>query len=184
MRVDTSKWKKFDISDIFETKKMGNTFQVPTGASVNAKYLKDGNIPRITASNINNGVFGYFTSNHKNYRIYENFISISFLGTIFYQEGKASLDMKVHCLKPKYHELNTYTATFLISILKKEIGTILYNDQISSTSILNLSLTLPAIKCDDKIYKPDFKYMQNFMQEIEKSIDEDLTNLHIGLNLV
>ncbi|MBT0783846.1 hypothetical protein, partial [Campylobacter upsaliensis] len=80
--------------------------------------------------------------------------------------------------------LNTYTATFLISILKKEIGTILYNDQISSTSILNLSLTLPAIKCDDKTYKPDFKYMQNFMQEIEKSIDEDLTNLHIGLNLV
>ncbi|HEF3546576.1 TPA: hypothetical protein R9111_001773, partial [Campylobacter upsaliensis] len=46
------------------------------------------------------------------------------------------------------------------------------------------SLTLPAIKCDDKTYKPDFEYMQNFMQEIEKSIDEDLTNLHIGLNLV
>ncbi|WP_267523176.1 restriction endonuclease subunit S [Campylobacter sp. MG1] len=178
MKIDTSGWKRFSIADIFETKKLGKKVQIPTGASVSEKDLKSGNIPRISASNFNNGIIGYFTSSHKNYRVYENFISVSFLGTVFYQESKASLDMKVHCLKPKDHELNTYTATFLVSVLRSEIGKILYDDQISSTSILKLSFMLPAKKYGD-FYEPDYKYMQDFMQKIEKKVNDSFLNLQV-----
>ncbi len=179
-KIDTSKWKRFSVADIFETKKTGKRVQVPTGASVGAKDLKKGNVPRITASHSNNGIVGYFNSCHKNYRVYENFISVSFLGAVFYQKSKASLDIKVHCLKPKDCELNTYTAIFLVSVLKNEIGKISYDNQLSSTSILNLSFMLPAIECA-QFYKPDFAFMQNFMHGIEKSVNADLVNLQLAL---
>ena len=39
------------------------------------------------------------------------FISVSFLGTVFYHPYKASLDMKVHSLKLKSKELNEYIDT-------------------------------------------------------------------------
>lgn len=180
MKIDTSNWKKFSVAEIFEVKKVSGKakLQVPTGASVKQKDLISGTTPRITVSNFNNGIAGYFSSSHKDYRVYENFISVSFLGTVFYQESKASLDMKVHCLKPKDHELNTYTAMFLVSVLKREIGKTIYGNQISSTSITKLSLTLPAIKYVEK-YEPDFKYMKSFMEKIEKSANSDFLNLQI-----
>ena len=81
---------------------------MPTGSYIEKKKLFAGSIPRITVSGINNGIVGYYAEDidNKDYRIYENFICVSFLGTVFYQNGKASLDMKVHCLKPKENNLN------------------------------------------------------------------------------
>ena len=92
MKIYTSGWKEFKLNQIFK---------ITTGACVNKQELEKGKIPRISVKGINNGIQGYFkTINSKNYREEENFISFSFLGTCFYHPYKASLDMKVHCLKP------------------------------------------------------------------------------------
>lgn len=85
-KIDITKWKDFRISDLFETEKVGNKLQVPTGANIEKKYLSEnGSIPRITVTGFNNGVSGYFDCiiDTPNYRVYENFISVSFLGTVF-----------------------------------------------------------------------------------------------------
>ena len=161
--IDTSKWKEFKISDVFITEKHGSILQVPTGALMSKANLVDGDTPRVTVSNYNNGITGYYAdSDDKNYRTYENFISVSFLGTVFYQPKKTSLDMKVHCLKPLKHELNIYSAGYIVSIIRKAINNFAYSDQLSSAVLAKLVFALPATPEGE----PDWDYMESYMKKV------------------
>lgn len=173
-KIDISEWENFSIPQIFYTEKKGKTLQVPTGAMLSKRILEDGNTPRVTVSNFNNGITGYYMDlDDKNYRTYENFISVSFLGTVFYQPNKASLDMKVHCLKPIEHELNIYTATFLVSVIRKTILNFEYKDQLSSSTLPLLSIKLPK----DKKGNPNWEYMESYMKNIMKDTQSKLDKL-------
>ena len=161
-KIDNSNWGKFKVGDLFETINNNGT-QVPTGANVPSKELKSGTVPRISVTGVNNGVVGYYDSTHKNYKVYNNFISVNFLGNAFYQENNASLDMKVHCLKLKNKELNKYLALFLVTIINKLTTSYSYANQLSSTSITQLQLPLPITSEGT----PDFDYMENYIKNIE-----------------
>ena len=178
-QIDTRQWKEFIIKDIFITEKQGKNCQVPTGAYIEKKSLLDGNIPRITVMGTNNGICGYYANNidDKNYRTYENFISVSFLGTVFYQKKQASLDMKVHCLKPINIELNEYTGLFLVTAIGKSLKTSTYSDQISSKVLAGLSIKLPV----DETGNPDFSYMELYMKNLEFAVSSSLTDLQSAL---
>lgn len=162
-KLDISGWKEFKIAELFITEPFKNKRQVPTGASVTRKDLTDGDVPRITVTNFNNGIVGYYKNiQSDNYRVYKNFISVSFLGTIFYHPYQASLDMKVHCLKLKDKALNHNIALFLISVIKKQMSYFAYNDQLSSTVLPGLSLFLPITASDE----PDWEYMENYVKAL------------------
>ena len=170
-------WKKFKVSDVFVTEKHGSGLQVPTGAMMSKKDLKDGDIPRVTVSNFNNGITGYYAdSDNENYRTYENFISVSFLSTIFYQPDKVSLDMKVHCLKPLDYELNLYSAGYMVSVIRKAISNFAYSDQLSSTVFADLEFALPAISDG----QPDWQYMEDYMKAIMDKSEQIISDLQIG----
>ena len=172
--IDTSNWKPFKVSDIFITEKHGSGLQTPTGAMMSKKDLEDGDIPRVTVSNYNNGITGYYAdSDNKNYRTYENFISVSFLGTVFYQPEKVSLDMKVHCLKPLDYELNVYSAGYIVSIIRKAISNFAYSDQLSSTVLAELEFALPATPDG----QPDWDYMESYMKAVMEESEKSLENL-------
>lgn len=157
MKINTSGWKEFKLNQIFK---------ITTGACVNKQELEKGKIPRISVKGINNGIQGYFkTINSKNYREEENFISFSFLGTCFYHPYKASLDMKVHCLKPLNYTLNKYSGLFLVNIFKKSYYGV-FNDQISSSDLKNEYISLPI----DKSGNPDWEYMENTIKATEQEI--------------
>lgn len=159
---DSSVWKSFHVSDIFYTEIKNGKLQTPTGAWMAQKDLIEGDIPRITVSGFNNGVTGYYgQSDNQDYRVFENFISVSFLGTIFYQSGKASLDMKVHCLKPLDIQLTENTGLFLVSVIRKEVANFVYADQLSSTLLPLLEIHLPATKEG----KPDWAFMEVYMRK-------------------
>ncbi|WP_103602650.1 restriction endonuclease subunit S [Campylobacter concisus] len=165
-KLDISSWKEFKIAELFITEtsksKSKNKLQVPTGATIARKDLTDGDIPRITVTNLNNGIIGYYKNiQSDNYRVHENFISVSFLGTIFYHPYRASLDMKVHCLKLKEKSLDHYIALFLIGIIKKQISYFAYNDQLSSSILPELSILLPV-----KNNQPDWEYMESYAKGI------------------
>ena len=168
-------WGKFKIHELFHTENIGKKLRVPTGASVKRAELTDGEIPRITVTGANNGIFGFFDckNNNPNYRIYENFISVSFLGTVFYQPSEASLDMKVHCLKLRDGELNKYTGQYLVTCIKKSLKESRYSDQISSTVLPKLDIHLPV----DGTGKPDFAFMEEYMKEKEASVCASLKQL-------
>lgn len=174
-RIDTSEWKEFRVGKWFETEKNGK--QVPTGASIPKLELKEnGSTPRISVTGINNGILGYFDyigSNVNNYRVYQNFVSVSFLGTVFYQKGSASLDMKVHCLKPLNIELNEYTGSFLVAAIKASLKNYAYSDQLSSTVLPNVNIKLPATPSGE----PDWEYMENYMRKYEQQTNASITVL-------
>lgn len=176
-KIDTSEWKEFQIKDLFETQKKGNKLQVPTGASVPVQdLLEDGATPRITVTGSNNGIFGFYDYCGKNiadYRVFNNFVSVSFLGTVFYQEGDATLDMKVHCLKPKGITLNKYTGRFLVGAIRASLRESTYSDQISSSILPEMSIKLPATP--DGV--PDWAYMESYMANLETKVAESLTLL-------
>ena len=173
-KIDTSGWKEFKISDVFITEKKGASIQVPTGAMMAKKDLLDGSTPRVTVSNFNNGITGYYKdSDDKNYRVFENFISVSFLGTVFYQPDKVSLDMKVHCLKPIDYTLNMYSAGYIVSVLRNAISNFAYSDQLSSSVLANMAIMLPSTPFG----APDWAYMEDYMKGIENNILTRLTAL-------
>lgn len=157
-KVDVTKWKKFLISEIFD---------VRTGAHV--KRLNEGGTPRISVSGVNNGITGYYEDvADDNYRIAENFISFSFLGTCFYHPYRASLDMKVHILSPKDYNLNKYSGLFIVSVLKRQFnGT--YGNQMSSSDLKKEFVLLP-----EKDGNPDWHKMEEmikpFYSDLEKLV--------------
>ena len=157
MKFDTLEWGKFKLQEIF---------QITTGACVKKERLKQGDIPRISVTGINNGIQGFFQNiNDKNYREQENFISFSFLGTCFYHPYKASLDMKVHCLKPLNYVLNKYSGLFLVNVFKKSYSGV-FNNQISSTDLKNEIISLPT----DKDGKPDWEFMENTIKSTQNKM--------------
>lgn len=159
--VDTSSWKAFKVGQLFETHMVGKKMCVPTGGMITQQALNDGNTPRITVSGIDNGVIGEFADvNSPNYRVYENFISVSFLGTVFYQEQRTSVDMKVHVLKCA--ELNRLRGLFLVSVIRASLMNCSYAQQISSSILPNLELTLPTTVDGS----PDWAYMEEYMRQI------------------
>lgn len=180
-KINTIQWKQFKISELFITEKIGKRVQAPTGANIKKSELIKGLLPRITVTGLNNGVYGYYDckNNNPNYRVFENFISVSFLGTVFYQEGKASLDMKVHCLKPINIVLNKYTGEYLVTCIRKSLKDSRYSDQISSTVLPLLDIRLPV----DKTGNPDFLYMETYMRNLEITISASLTKLQLAKQL-
>lgn len=89
---------------------------------------------------------------------------------MFYQNGKASLDMKVHCLKPKENNLNEYTGLFLVTVISKSLKNSTYSDQISSKVLAGLSIKLPV----DNTGNPDFSYMESYMKNRELEVSEEI----------
>ena len=171
--IDMSDWHEFRVGDLFET--LGGK-RVPTGSYVKKAVLDAnlGQIPRITVTGLNNGIDGYYNEsiNDSNYRIYENFISVTFLGDCFYQKHKASLDMKVHCLKLLNIDLNEKIALFLITTLKKEMLTYNYGDQLNSENLKDIILKLPS-----KNDQPDWEYMEDFITNQQEKIKNQLKEL-------
>ena len=148
------KWGKFKLTEIFD---------ISTGATIKTSEKLDGETPRISVTAYNNGIQEHFADvDNKNYRVNENFISFSFLGTCFYHPYKASLDMKVHALKPKENtfDLNMYVGIFMVSVLK-----VLFSakqsfiDQMSSTDLKEENIYLP-VKDDGSI---DLGFMEEYI---------------------
>ncbi len=149
------KWGEFEI---------GKVFNVYTGANVQKKYLKIGTRPRISATDQNNGIVKFTEiSNHKNYRELNNFISVSFLGSVFYHSYTANLDMKIHAIQIKNKKLNRYLAEFIVYLIKRSANNISYGNQLSSRDLPKKKIFLPITSQGD----PDYKFMEDYMRALE-----------------
>lgn len=160
----------FTLKDVFKTVDDKGK-QVPTGAYVSKEHLLPGETPRITVTSTNNGIAGYYHSEDDNYRCYNNFISVSFLGNVFYQPKAASLDMKVHCLQLKDgKDLNEEVGLFLVVALQKAIGQATYGEQLSSTDLPEIVISLPTSQ-DEQI---DYDFIRTFIKAQKKQVAKNL----------
>lgn len=137
---------------------MEDVFDLFSGALVPKDELKEGNIPRVTATANQNGI-AIFTDDveYKNFRVFENFISISFLGDVFYHKTKTSLDMKIHGIKPKKMKLNMYIAQYLIPLLRNFSSKFSYGNQLSMRLLKRQRIMLPV----NNKNQVDWEFMEN-----------------------
>ncbi|NMR34406.1 restriction endonuclease subunit S [Chryseobacterium aquaticum] len=164
MDLKNIRWGEFEI---------GKIFKVSTGNLLPKEILKKGNIPRITATDNNNGIYGFYQKvNHKNYREVANFISVSFLGSVFYHSYTASLDMKIHTIQIPEKELNTYLAEFLVLCIKRTVSIFSYGDQLSSSDLPKKKILLPINSKDE----PDYAFMEQYMRQKEQEKKDKFQN--------
>lgn len=174
------KFREFELKDIFQTIPFRGGLQVPTGGLISSGDLEAGNTPRISVTSMNNGIIGYYKDvDSKNYRTYENCISVSFLGTVFYHPYKASFDMKVHCLKPIDHELRRGEALYLVSCIQKLVQNNTYGNQTSSTDLPYMKVCLPVNDNGEL----DWDYMQERIEELEQERIEELEQYLVATGL-
>jgi len=149
------KWQVFNICDVFD---------VATGANVKSSLLSAGSLPRITAKDTVNGI-ALFTSDKPSgkLRFNEKCVSVSFLGSVFYQPYKSSFDMKIHSLTIKGRKMNAYVGLFIATECKKQFCKYAYGNQLSSTDLPKQKILLPI----DSEGKPDWDYMESHMRRIE-----------------
>lgn len=163
-KLQDRQWAPFKISELFEIK---------TGANISKIFLDfRGQIPRITASATNNGIDSFTKETSvRNFRTNENCVSISFLGTCFYQPIKASYDMKIHSIKIKDRKLNKYIGLFIAFVCNREFQKFSYGNQLSSTDLPKQQILLP-ITVDGQ---PDWQFMEDYMREKEQQILKPIT---------
>lgn len=150
----------------YKTFRIKEIFQVFTGALVDTALLNKGEIPRVTATNENNGIAMFTADNEdKNFRCYENFISVSFLGSVFYQRNKVSLDMKIHGLSILNYDMTENIAMYLIPLIKCFTPKYSYGYQLSTSLLKEQKINLPINSNNE----PDWVYMDRYVHSIKKT---------------
>lgn len=161
-KLTKKQWQPFEISELFIVNNTKSRKSLPTGALIAANPTP-GLIPRIRVTTQNNGI-GQYTKklSDKGFRVWKNFISVSFLGSAFYHQYEASLDMKVHCLQLRDQLMNEYIGLFISKMIEHNSSGVSYGNQLSSTDLATKKILLPV----DTIGKPDFKYMEQYVKNL------------------
>lgn len=173
-QLEDVEWSEFSIKDIFKTYFGTNRLQTPTGSYIKKELFSESKLPRITVRETNNGIDSFVHSSDKKFRIFENFISVSFLGGVFYHPYKASIDMKVHALIPRNFELNRYNAQFLINAVKNNLMYSSYGNQLSSTDLPRVKVMLPL----DEKHNPNWLFMEEYIKERESKQRQELKDYY------
>lgn len=149
--------------------RVGDLFEVVTGSIV--KDLKKGDTPRINPTEQNNGIGSWTEGDNDLARYFEDFVSVSFLGNVFYQKQRSSLEMKVHGLKRKDERFGDRKGQYIASSVSKAVtGIYDYGMQLSSEKLKDLLITLPITDdtIDSDSPEPDWEYMESYIKEIEE----------------
>lgn len=145
--------------------RIGDLFDVSTGSLLKIKETPEGPVPRISVRSDNNGILGYYdTDGNPDARHAENFISVNFFGNTFYHPYRASLEMKVHCLKLKARELTESLGLYLVAALNKVFAQqgYSYGEQLSSSDLRNqdLRVSLPVTT----VMVPDWVMLETLLR--------------------
>lgn len=147
MKIDTSQWKEFLVSDIFECN---------TTTPVDINFVTSGEIPYITRSNSNNGCSNYIGNSQILNK--GNCITIGAEGKVaFYQKDDFIAGVKIYTLRNS--AMNIYVGLFLVTILNTQ--TYLYS--YGRARVLE-KIKKEIIKLPEKNGMPDYKYMENYIK--------------------
>ncbi len=148
--------RPFKIIDLFESKR---------GNQNNMESLKKGNLPLISAKNINNGLKDFCEPNSK--PIFNgNCLTINNdgdggVGLSFYHPYDFMLDSHVTALIPKFNS-NVYILLFISNAIKKQRILFSHGRSISNSRLQELQAVLPI----DKNGNIDFKYMEEYVKKM------------------
>lgn len=153
-------WKEFHIEELF-TVKRGDAGNVSS-----RQYNKEG-IPLITASESNNGVYG-FTEPQPTERIFSPTLSINNNGSVgctFVHNYAFIATSDVSILAPKM-DVGLYALKFVCPILQQNCKKYSYGYKISNQRLKRQTILLPVTPNGT----PDWQFMEDYMREVEKKL--------------
>lgn len=156
LKLEDREWKEFKIGDIFEVS--GTTTTKPTD------LIKDGLIPRITCSSIDNG----FDNTYQNIAT-ENggvlTVDSATIGSVLYQAADFIATDHVEKIYFKDKFINKYVGKFLVSAITNSIGNKYnYGYKFSQFRIKRQTILLPTTSNGE----PDYEFMEEYIKEREE----------------
>ena len=168
-KIDANSWKEFDISEIFLMKNTKSIVQKDI-------LIDSGNVPYVTASSENNGVMTYIECPDE-WIDKGNCIMIGGKTLAFsYQKydfcSNDSHNIALYLKNSKCADEIHYL--FLMVVLKATLyQKYSWGDSISMKKIVNEKFFLPVDSKDE----PDWKYMEQYMQNILNEVGSSIENL-------
>ncbi len=162
--LTTNNWNDIPISQLFKVVK---------GTRLTKKDMRDGDIPFIGASAVNNGVTAYIANNSELHPA--NTITVAYNGSVgesFYQEIPFWASDDINVLYPKF-PLTHNIAMFLIPILKKKGQNYAFIDKWNKDAMEKDSIKIP-VKPNGT---PDFEYMNRFIETLALHTQHNLNKL-------
>ena len=160
--IDTSNWKTFAISDLFDVVK---------GSRLTKAEMREGNICYVGASSFNNGITAYISNNQHIHPA--NTLTVCYngsdIGRTFYQSKPYWATDDVNVLYPKFPR-NEKIALFFAPIIKKIGGLHEYDDKWKKEDMERDLIKLPVTEDGS----PDFEYMESYISQIEKRSSEKI----------
>ena len=162
-KIDTSSWKKFKISDLFDVKK---------GKRLTQADMIPGDIKFVGATSTNNGETARI-GNTEHIHL-ANTITVTYngsVGEVFYQDESFWASDDVNVLYPKF-EMTEQVALFLVSVIKKLRGKYSYTQKWVKEALENDEVALPVLEKD----VPDWDLMEQYIRAIEKLVIKDVVD--------
>ena len=166
-KIDIDNWQKFELQSLFVINK---------GSRLTKKEMKEGNINYIGASSFNNGITFHISNSehiHPGGTLTTTYNG-SDIGRTFYQEEQFWATDDVNVLYPRF-EINKYIALFLAPLIKAAGKNYVYKDKWQIEDMKRAFIYLPM-----KGNEPDWKYMENYMKDLEErsiNIIDSLENI-------
>lgn len=159
--LDIKNWKEFKLLDIFPTFERGKRL---------VEYNREpGDIPLVTAGYQNEGVAD-FISNLEQKR-FKNKITIDMFCNVFYRDYVFCCDDNIIVLIND--ELNLNVCLFVVSVIRKDKFKFAYGRQYRQKDLLKHIIKLPA----DSDGNPDYKFMNDYIEELQSRERERVKNL-------
>lgn len=167
-KINTNDWKEFVIGELFEISR-------PIARS-QAKYT-EGNVPFVASGNYNNGIVKWCMPKEDEALDLGNCITVSPLdGSAFYQKenflGRGGAGSAILMLRND--ELTELSGLFIASVIRNALTKYSYSDQLNSQTIADEIIWLPIEKNTEK---PDYTYMEQYMQNILNEVGSSIENL-------
>ena len=157
LKLEDKEWRPIKIESIFSFIR---------GRENNMAMLENGDIPLISARNVNNGLKGFVKTPKKIIAgkcITLNNDGDGGAGLAYYQPADMALDTHVTALVPKV-EMSMYTMIFISECLSKLHGFFGHGLSISNPRAEKIRILLPVTEDG----KPDFQFMNDYMSELMK----------------
>jgi len=167
-KIDTIYWKEFDLCTIFDI--------VLSKGDIQAKRMKEGNIPLISSGKFNNGICAHIAEGDGKAEMFDgNVITTDMFGKSYYQSKPfyAVSHGRVNILIPRF-KLSQYIALYLISVLDSSFGSrYSFTGMCSQSQLKHEKILLPATPAGE----PDWRYMEMYMRGVEAIAKEKIALL-------
>lgn len=178
-RLDITDWHEFKVKELFHIR--------PTKHHnlTNAELFdEDGTTIVVVNSSYDNGIGGKTLLKATEKAPMITFSDTTNADSIFLQTEDFAGYSHIQCLNPlKYEEKwNETTLMFFLTVFRAKAKTMNYDysNKFTRESASNLIVPLPAIYNEEKDeYKPDWEYMENYIEERKRIIEEKLRSLKI-----